>query len=227
MILQDYLDATRRLLRDATATLYPQADLIAYIREARHVRDLDTRMVRKFVGFTLTANQPTYSLADISNNVIPTTFIFGEQACIAKDVVGGNLLPNGGSAGGIGYRYPIARRAFSWMSPYISQSWPSWPTMLTMYGVDTLTFAPVPAFGYVVELDLVGVYPDLTNVNDPEVMADPYNDPVPYLAAAIAKDNVQRFDEAVPFREQYTTRMRTIREGIRQIAIADPYFGRR
>src|SRR5262245_58031505 len=124
MTLQQYLDATRRLLRDASSTLYPQTDLIAYLNEARHTRDLDTRMVRKFVGYNLIANQATYSIADISAN---GTFLWGEATCLGKDWITAQVLTQGGAPGGVGYRYPLERRAFAFFSPYVSQSFVSYP----------------------------------------------------------------------------------------------------
>lgn len=224
MTLQDYLTASRRLLRDSSGTLYPQADLISFITQARHVRDLDTRLVRKLVGYTLTAGQSPYSLATISS---AGTFLFGETTCVARDILSMNLLTQGGVAGGIGYRSPLSRRAFSYMSPYISTSWPNYPAWYQVYGVDTVVFAPIPAFDYVVEVDLVGLYPDLTTLSEVDPMPDPYNDPLPYLAAAIAKDNAQRFDEAQQFKQQYKDRMMTLREGMRSIQVANPLFGQR
>jgi hypothetical protein len=221
--LQDYLDASRRLLRDASGTLYPQTDLIAYIAQARHVRDLDTRMVRKFVGYTLTANVGQYSLASISST---GTFLYGETACIGKDWVYAQVLTQGGTPGGLGFRYPLKRRATSFFAPYRTTSWVSYPEWGQLYGVDAFVLGPIPAFGYPIEMDLVGIYPDLTMVTDVEPMPDPYNDPLPYLAASVAKTNAQRFDEAKTLKEQYKTLMREVREGVRQLQVADPYFGR-
>jgi hypothetical protein len=224
MTLADYLTRTRTLLRDSTGSFYSDPDLTAFITEARHVRDLDTRLVRKLVGYTLTASQASYSLATISST---GTFLFGESACVAKDILSLNVMTQGGVPGGLGYRYPLSRAAFSFFSPYVSTSWVSYPKWFQLYGFDTVIFAPIPAFAYPIEVDLVGVYPDLMSPSAVEPMPDPYNDPLPYKAAAIAKDNAQRFDEAKQFEEQYTTRMRQIRDGIRQISVSDPYAGRR
>jgi hypothetical protein len=221
--LNDHLTATRRLLRDASSTLYPQTDLIAFVNEARHARDLDTRLVRKVVGFSLTAGVSTYALAAISAG----TFLLGEAACVAKDLLGVNVLTQGGVAGGIGFRYPLARRAYSWFSPYVSGSWTSYPAWYQLYGPGTVVLGPIPAFAYVAEWDCIGIYPDLMDVTEVEPMPDPWNDPLPYMAASIAKSNAQRFDEATQFKQQYKTRLAEVRDGIRQIQVADPYFGRR
>jgi hypothetical protein len=215
MTLADYLTRTRTLLRDSTGSFYSDPDLTAFVTEARHVRDLDTRLVRKLVGYTLTPGQATYSLTGISAT---GTFLFGEGTGVGKDILSMNLLMEGGVPGGLGYRYPLSRAAFSSFSPVISTSWVSYPKWYQLYGFDTLVFAPIPAAAYPIEVDLVGVFPDLVSPTDVEPMPDPYNDPLPYKAAAIAKDNAQRFDEAKQFEEQYMTRMRQIREGIRQIA---------
>jgi hypothetical protein len=57
---------------------------------------------------------------------------------------------------------------------------------------------------------------------DPEPMVDPYNDPVPYLAASIAKENMQRFDEAQQFEGTYVKRLLQLGFGIRKFAVANP-----
>jgi hypothetical protein len=82
--------------------------------------------------------------------------------------------------------------------------------------------APPPAQAYAAEWDLVGNYPDLANLAEIEPMPDPYNDPVPYLAASIAKENMQRFDEAQMFEGTYVKRLAQLGFGVRKFAVANP-----
>lgn len=218
MTLNDYIRATQRLLRDE-GTLYPSTDLVAFINEARHMRDLDTRLVRKVVGFTLTAAQPAYSIPLVSANGI---FLRGETQAIGKDLTSLVVLPQGGIAGGVGMRYPLGRWPYSKLAYLISTSWPGYPAKYARLGHSTIVLGPPPQQDYASEWDLVGVYPDLTAFDQVDPMADPYNDPLPYLAAAIAKSNAQRFDEGQAFEMQYKARMMAIREGVSPLAIPNP-----
>lgn len=217
--LGGYLTSLRRLLRDTSGTLYSSTDLTAFINEARHTRDLDTRLVRKVVGFTMTANQSDYSLA---TDIAPGTFLRGVPECLPREIISIHYIPNGGTPGGIGLRVPLGRKPYSWLGYLVSQSWPTYPKWYTILGFDQIVIAPPPAFAYPAEWDVVGILPDLANENDPELMPDPWNDPVPYLAAYIAKDNAQRFDEAQVFQQQYAQKMNQIRMGIYAYAIANP-----
>ena len=218
MTLGDYITKTYRLLRD-TGTLYNQADVIAWINEARHLRDYDTRLVRKVVSFTLVAQQSTYSLALVQAGAM----VRGDaQFANARDVVSIYAIPTGGSAGGPGLRYPLGRQPYTKVAYLTSTSWPSYPTVYGVLGWDTVVMAPPPAQNYAAEWDLVGNYPDLTGLSELEPMPDPYNDPVPYLAASIAKENMQRFDEAQMLEGTYLKRLNQLGFGIRKFSVANP-----
>jgi hypothetical protein len=217
--LGGYLTSLRRLLRDSSGTLYPDTDLTAFINEARHQRDLDTRLVQKVVGFNLTANLSDYSLAAINTG---GTFLRGIAECLPREIISLNYIPNGGSIGGIGLRVPLGREAYSTISVLLSQSWPTYPKWYAILGWDQVCIAPPPAYGYPCEFGLVGIYPDLVADNDPEPMPDPWNDPVPYFAAFVAKNNAQRFDEAETFLEQYGRRLNQVRTGIYAYAVPNP-----
>lgn len=217
--LGGYQTSLRRLLRDASGTLYATTDLTAFINEARHQRDLDTRLVRKVVGYNFVANQADYSLATVQS---AGTFLRGVATCVPREVVSLNYIPNGGTAGGVGLRVPLGRWPYSRLSVLVSASWPSYPKFYAMVGFDQITLGPPPAIAYPAEWDVVGIFPDLVNDGDVEPMADPWNDPLPYLAGYIAKTNAQRFDEAQAFLQQYVQRMRWVNQGIFQYAIANP-----
>lgn len=220
MTLSDYLAATRRLLRDR-GTLYTDADLIAFINQARRTRDIDTRLCRKVVGFTLLTGQPQY---DLNLEIGAGAFLRGDPAVgTLREVVSVYIIPQG-QAGGIGIRYPLGRKPYSIVAALISQSWLAYPQMYDVLGQHTVVVAPPPAQDYASEWDVVGFFPPLTAPGHIEPMGDPYNDAVPYLAAAIAKENAQRFDEAAQFEGRY--RMNLLRTGIglRQFSIARPGF---
>lgn len=217
--LGGYLTSLRRLLRDSSGTLYSSTDLTAFVNEARHQRDLDTRLVAKVVSFPMVANQADYSLATIDSG---GTFLRGVEACVPREIISANYIPNGGAAGGIGLRIPLGREPYSKISYLVSQSWPSYPKWYAILGFDQVVVAPPPAFAYPVEWHVVGIFPDLVDDDDDEVMPDPWNDPLPYLAAYIAKDNAQRFDEAQVFMQQYQQKMNAVRTGIYAYAISRP-----
>lgn len=218
--LNDYIGSARRLLRDASGTLYPTPDLIAYTNEARHKRDLDTRLVRKVVGFTLTTLQSDYTLATISAG----TTVRGEPFTNAREVVSLQVMPIGGQPGGVGLRYPLGRQPYSKVAYLVSRSWPSYPVCFAKLGLNTIVLAPPPAQDYPSEWDVIGCFPDLLNPADVEPMPDPYNDALPYLIAYVAKYNAQRFDEGKEFKAAYVERMADIGIQISQVAIPNPGF---
>lgn len=226
--LASHLAATRQKLRDqaTTAQLYTDDELINAINEARHQRDFDTRLVRTVVGFTLTTGLTTYSLNAVLSG---GTAIRGEDKSkmSARDVISLHVIPQG-AAGGIGIRYPLGRLPYSQAAQLASTSWLSYPFAFARVGTDAIALVPPPAQAYPSEWDLVGYYtPDLVNPTDPDPMPDPYNDPLPYLAASIAKINAQRPDEAALFEKAYAMRMNKVL-GIRRIAIPSPgSMGRR
>lgn len=219
--LQNYIDSTRRLLGD-NATLYSQTTVIACINEARHQRDLDTRLVRKIVGFPLVTNQVGYPLATVQAG----TFLSGETTMAnARGVASIYVLPTGGVPGGIGLRYPLGRRPLSYVRYLTSTSWPSYPTIYAVGpGPGIVTIAVPPAQTYQSEWDLIGIYPDLVQVTDVEPMPDPYNDPLPYLAAAVGKYQSQRFDEGQVLERLYKMRAQAIGVQIQGYSIPDPGF---
>lgn len=219
LTLADYRLKVRRLLRDQTGSLYANDELNAYINEARHRRDLGTRRVKTCFGLSLTANQSTYSLT----TVFASTIVRGLTTAIPKDLVSLHVIPTGGTAGGRGLRYPLSRVPYSQLAYLVSTSWPGYPIAFAVYDPDTIVLAPPPPIAYAAEWDAAGIFPDLIADTDTEPMPDPYNDPLPYLAAAIAKLNAQRYDEADRFEAQYATSMREILFGIRQLAVKTPW----
>lgn len=60
MALAAYITATRRLLHDASAKYFSDAELTTYINSARQRIGLDTGCVRGIVNFYLSANQESY-----------------------------------------------------------------------------------------------------------------------------------------------------------------------
>ena len=219
LTLLDYRTKVRRLLRDQTASLYSNDELNAYIAESRHRRDLDTRRVKACFGLSLTANVSTYSLLDVG----AAPLVRGEATCLPKDVVSLHVIPTGGTAGGSGLRYPLARVPYSRLAYLVSTSWPGYPYAYAVYDPNTIVLAPPPPLAYAAEWDTVGIFPDLVQDTDVEPMPDPYNDPLPYLAASIAKVNAQRYDEADRFLADYETSLMKVVQGIRQLAIAAPW----
>lgn len=218
--LQTYVNKVYALLRDS-GTLYQQNDVIDWVAQARRIRDYDTRLVRKVVSYTLVERQSTYSLTTVQAG----TMVRGDHAFTnARDVVSIYVIPTGGSAGGTGLRYPLGRQPYSKIAYMTSTSWPSYPTAYGMLGYDTVVMSPPPAIGYAAEWDLVGNYPELVAMTDVEPMPDPYNDPVPYMAAAIGKENMQRFDEAQMFEGTYVKRLAQLGFGVRKFSVPNPGF---
>jgi hypothetical protein len=65
--LQDYLQATRRLLRDETTGVYSTVDLTAWINQSMQQRDLDLGINRVRIAFAMLSGVFQYTFAQILN----------------------------------------------------------------------------------------------------------------------------------------------------------------
>ena len=82
------------------------------------------------------------------------------------------------------------------------------PAICASYGQDKWMIGPIPDQGYLSEWDTVLTPPDLVALTDTCVIKSPYNDPVQYYAAHLAKINEQAYDEGEKFLALYQQKMR-------------------
>lgn len=222
--LQFYLDEVRRLLRDKTTTgaqvIWSNDDLIAFINRAMQQRDLDLGLNRSLVRFAFTQGVFRYPFASI---VAGGTVVDGVPAPNPMDVLSFSVYPNGPPPTG-GIKYGLSRRPYSFVANFTSTSWRTYPYWYAVFGPSSLYVAPPPANAYVFEADFKTYAAPLVNTTDTDPMPYPYTDPIPFIAAAFAKMESQRPDEAQSFMATGMTRMNLVRSGSRPLAVRDPFF---
>ena len=79
------------------------------------------------------------------------------------------------------------------------------PVGYARYGPNQFVIAPAPAIAYQLELDCSQITPAgwLVNPGDSDLLPAPFDGPVAYYAAHLAKINERRYDEAQEFKDMY------------------------
>ena len=205
--LQNYLDQTRRIVHDANATYWSDANLTAYINQAIKQRDWDSGQNSTIQSVSLTIGQGSYVInaAPFLTSTISVT---------------GIILINGN------FRYQMAQVSYSELmslyQPY--QGYTNTPVAFAYHGAVTVFVAPAPQIAYVTEWDTLQASADLVNLSEPDPLPYPWTDPVPYLAAHFAKIEIQQGNEADAFLQQYYARLNSLTGGVRGQSTAQPYF---
>lgn len=218
MSLSGYLADTQRLLRDPSAVLYTVSDLTFFINRAMRQRDLDLKLNRLRLSFTLSTGVYDYPLATIASG---GSVLDGNANAIIMDVLSIIVMPLGSPASSV--RYPLGRWPYTKLAFMLSTSYPTYPSVYALYGTSNIILAPPPAGNYPAEFDFSCYSPDLVNTTDTDIMPYPFTDPVPFLAASFAKVQAQRFDEADGFEAQYQKHMNRVRSQSRSIAVSSPW----
>ena len=78
------------------------------------------------------------------------------------------------------------------------------PTVFSVYGSKSVYVGPVPDQVYATEWDTVVAPSPLVNYTDQDMLPFPYNSPVPYYAAYLAKYKEQSYEESDRFLADYT-----------------------
>ena len=93
-----------------------------------------------------------------------------------------------------------------------------------MYGPNSFYLSPVPDQNYAIEVDTVVRPVDLVSLSDVEVnIPQPWQDPVPYYAAHIAKYKEQSYGEAELFKNQYLSKVQNVLSSTFTRRMPDPY----
>lgn len=186
--LADYVTEVRRILHDATATFWPDTDLIAFINRAIRQRDRNSGMNRLVVLYTLTAAQQLYDLTVVDSDAYETLSIFVRR---------GNE------------RYPLARRAYTEVTQFNQavMTMSTDPEAYARIGAKQVYIAPIPRDSLVTEWDVLRVSPPLIAMGDVDPLPYPWTDPVPFLAASFAKFESQQADEARLYDSVYRERL--------------------
>jgi hypothetical protein len=190
--LQTEITATRRLLHDANANYWPDAELIDYINDARRRVVSDTGCNRILQTLNLTTSQEIYLFSGLPQgeatiDVLNISVLWGSTRIVL------NYMPF--------TEFNAKMRAW--------QNFTSRPAVWSKYGQSSIYVGPVPDQIYVAEWDTVVVPADLTGPTDPETIIFPYSEPIPYYAAYKAKYKEQSYDEAQLYHDEYIRKIQT------------------
>jgi hypothetical protein len=97
------------------------------------------------------------------------------------------------------------------------------PICFTQYGQGSIIIAPVPDNIYTVDIDTVILPTALTNSSDIDNINDPYNTPVPFYAAYLAKYYEQSFGEAEIYKQEYNKHVQAVLVAISTRRMPTPY----
>jgi len=212
--LAGYLAETRAYLHDALGTYTSDADLTTFINKAMQQRDRDTGQNRSLFQFTLSAGTMNYDITTIASTA---TLLVGSSRN-AIDAFGIVLF-----FGNV--RYQMAERTYtqtgSFYQPY--QGYQDIPCVYAKYGATQVILGPVPNQNFTTQWDMVVVSNPLVNPTDQDPLPYPWTDPVPFKAAEFAKQQLQQYDEAQQYRQQYMARLAEVTGGARGRFLADPY----
>ena len=183
--LVDYITRVRRLLHDSTGVYWTDGDLTDYINTGRNQVAARCKQVRQLQSLTLTVGQSAYPYSGLTN---PATV----------DVLG--IVVLWGNT-----RVQLKQKSYTWLTTY-AQPWLTYqdvPRVMARYGAAQVYLAPCPSQAFPTEWDTAVLPGALVNPTDLEPSPFPYDQPVAYYAASLAKENQQQTDESDRFRAQF------------------------
>ena len=122
-------------------------------------------------------------------------------------------------------RVPLLYRAWTQFNTELRywQNYIGRPIAFSNYGQGQIYIQPVPDQLYVAELDTITLPDPLVNDNTPEVIIDPYTQPVKYYAAYMAKYQEQSYGEAEIFQAQYAKQVQAVLNSVFTRKMYNPY----
>jgi hypothetical protein len=205
--LSDYITQTRRLLHDANANFWTDVELTDDINSARNRLVRDTGINRVLQPYASVTNQEVYQFSDLP------------QGLQTMDVVNVNLYWGN-------TRIPLRYLPWTQFNAELRfwQNYVGRPIAFSMYGPNSYYLAPVPDQVYTMELDTVVEPTPLVNQADIETqIVAPYNDPVSFYAAHLAKFKEQSYGEAELFKKQYDSKVQNLQMTTFTRRMPDPY----
>jgi hypothetical protein len=208
--LATYTLQVQRLLHDLNFQFWQQPELTDYINEARNKVAEDSKCLRQLVtGLNLTAQTEVYT---------PQSFI-GALGTQYLDVMGitlyfGTLRYKLGQLSFTNFDARFRRYQFNFQRP----------VCFARQGAAQVWFGPNPDQVYVTDWDIAIIPAALSGaVNEVETLPIPFQSPVKYYAAHLAKFKEQAQGEAEIFKQAYWTRLKEAYRSFQTRIIPDPY----
>ncbi len=186
--LAQYLDCLRDLLHDPADLYWTAAQKTDYINQGLQKRDRETGQNRTLITFVTTIGTDTYNFTNLGN-----TNVFD---LIGMYLIYGNLRIRMGAESMTGLNEKLR-----WYSPAFTSA----PVGFARYGPQQFVVAPAPAIAYTLELDCAQITPKgfLISLTDTDPLPAPFDAPVCYWAARMAKYNERAMDEAREFEDDF------------------------
>ena len=204
--LSTYITLVRRLLHDANANFWTDAELTDYINFARNRLVRDTGCLRQLQTDATVIGQEVYGFS---------TLAAGAQT---MDVININLYWGN-------TRVPLRYLPWTQFNSELRfwQNYIGRPIAFSMYGPTSYYLSPVPDQVYVTELDTVIMPTDLTLPGTIDTIPDPWTSPVPFYAAYWAKYKEQSYGEAELFKNEYLKHVQSVLTSTYTRRMPDPY----
>jgi hypothetical protein len=197
--LQTYITQVQRLLHDTSASFWPIAELTDYINAARARIANDTKCLRQLVtSIPLTTGVELYNV-QATVALAPVPMLQSVVDILGISLYWGNT------------RFKLNYMSFSQFDAYVRawQLYKTRPVIFTRMGGLNVYLGPVPDQAYITDWDVAIEPAALVNSTDVDPIPPPFNAPVQYWAAHLAKFKEQSYGEAEMFKKEYTV------EGIR------------
>lgn len=212
-MLNTYVTQVQRLLHDLNAQYWPVPEIVDYVNEARGRIAQDTKCLRTLVtGVTLTAQTDSYNPQALLSTVIPT---IGAQLV---DVMGVTLY---WGTQRIKLLYLPFTRFDAFYRRY--QTYYMRPTAFTRMGATLIWFGPNPDQNYVTDWDVAVIPNALVTDATVEQIPVPFQEPIKYYAASLAKWKEQAQGEAQLFEQQYAAILKRCAVSFMQRVVPNPY----
>jgi len=199
MLLSDYIYRTRRVLRDANARFWTDADLIIYINIARDRVVMDTLCTRALPVVSLVPNQETYSYQTILQAALTLS-----PAPSARNIA---TILNVTFVQTASLKPPLRRLSWSdFNRQFRSTPVNSFPLAWAQFDLATTIYIQpiISQTGYTIEVDCVFLPVNMGNPTDQEnAIPDPLTELVPLFAASWATRYEQDKDRTETHRMDY------------------------
>jgi hypothetical protein len=204
--LSDYITEVRRLLHDANANFYTNAELTDNINAARLRVVRDTGCLRDLQSYTLLANAETFSYSNLP------------KADRTLDIL--NINVYWGNT-----RVPLRYLAWTDFNTQLRywQNYRGVPVGFSIYGANKVYVGPIPDQNYAVDVDTVIMPVALVNLSDVDEIPEPYTGPVQFYSAYIAKYKEQSYGEAEIFKQEYIKNTQSVLNSVFTRRMPSPY----
>lgn len=204
--LAQYITQCRRLLHDANANFWSDAELTDYINAARARLVRDTGCLRTIQTVNTVTQQEVYQFSALPS---------GTQT---MDILNINLYWGN-------TRVPLRYLPWTQFNAELRfwQNYIGRPIAFSIYGQQAFYLSPNPDQVYQMELDTVILPTDLVNGTDVDPIIPPWTDPVAYYACHTAKFKEQSYGEAEIFLNQYKAKALSVLNTTFTRRLPDPY----